>query len=162
MVYTVYRMSSGQDEGRQTMRWNTVERLDADAIFGVKGTPTLDDVTRTYVEWVVTRNRGNKVHAAAALGVSRKSLYKMIERWQWADVEKIKAERLGMPMGTVTISSEDAEVVATSLGLSVSRVVELHSRARKRETENGKRQESGKGYATRKPLKDMTIEEAAG
>lgn len=145
-----------------TMKWNTVERLDADAIFGVKGTPTLNQVARTYVEWVVEQNRGNKVHAATALGVSRKSLYKMIERWQWADMETVKAEKLGTPMGTLTISDADAKVVAKTLGLTATRVQALHTRKREKKEES--KNKASKDYRAMREMDvdEMSPEEAAG
>ena len=146
------------------MKWNTVERIDADVMFGVKGTPTLDEVARTYVEWVVRQNRNNKVHAATALGISRKSLYKMIERWQWADVETAKAERLGTPMGTLTISGKDAKVVAKALGMKVERVMELHARAAKRDKRNRENARGSDDYRSMrgKSVDEMSADEAMG
>jgi transcriptional regulator with PAS, ATPase and Fis domain len=44
----------------------------------------LDGVERRHVEEVLKRHRGNKVHAAKALGVSRRTLYRLIEKHQLA------------------------------------------------------------------------------
>jgi transcriptional regulator of acetoin/glycerol metabolism len=50
------------------------------------GPDDLDGVERRHVEDVLRRNSGNKVQAARALGVSRRSLYRLIDRYRLADV----------------------------------------------------------------------------
>jgi DNA-binding NtrC family response regulator len=51
------------------------------------GPDDLDGVERRHVEAVLRRHDGNKVHAAKALGVSRRTLYRLIEKYRLAGVE---------------------------------------------------------------------------
>jgi DNA-binding NtrC family response regulator len=41
----------------------------------------LDDVARRHVQDVLRQEKGNKVHAARALGISRRALYRLIDRY---------------------------------------------------------------------------------
>jgi transcriptional regulator with PAS, ATPase and Fis domain len=45
------------------------------------GPDDLDDIERRHVEDVLRRNGNNKVRAAKALGVSRRTLYRLIEKY---------------------------------------------------------------------------------
>jgi DNA-binding NtrC family response regulator len=51
----------------------------------VVGPDDLDGVERRHVEDVLKRHSGNKVQAAKALGVSRRTLYRLIEKYRLAD-----------------------------------------------------------------------------
>src|SRR5262249_35018024 len=42
--------------------------------------PTLDELKRRYIRRVLEENSGNVSHAAAVLGVDRRSLYRMLQR----------------------------------------------------------------------------------
>ncbi len=44
--------------------------------------PRLDDVLRTHALHVLDLCRGNRRFAASVLGVDRKTLYRMLRRWQ--------------------------------------------------------------------------------
>lgn len=44
----------------------------------------LDTIKRQHVEFVLTREKGNKVRAARALGVSRRSLYRLLDEYKIA------------------------------------------------------------------------------
>jgi DNA-binding NtrC family response regulator len=50
------------------------------------GPDELEGVERRHVEDVLRRNGGNKVHAAKALGVSRRTLYRLIEKYDLGGV----------------------------------------------------------------------------
>lgn len=52
-----------------------VARIDSDSPYN------LEAMERRHVEFVLTEMKGNKVHAAQALGISRRSLYRMIEKY---------------------------------------------------------------------------------
>jgi transcriptional regulator with PAS, ATPase and Fis domain len=56
---------------------------------GRKMTPTktLGAVVREHVEHVLSQYRGNKSKAAKALGINRRSLYRMIDRWRVGDLD---------------------------------------------------------------------------
>jgi DNA-binding NtrC family response regulator len=41
----------------------------------------LDEVERRHVQTVLHEEKGNKVHAARVLGISRRSLYRLIEKY---------------------------------------------------------------------------------
>jgi len=43
--------------------------------------PTLDDTVRTYVLQILAESGGNKTAAARTLGVPRRTLYRMLERY---------------------------------------------------------------------------------
>ena len=43
----------------------------------------LADIERSHVLEVVTRERGNKARAAKALGINRRSLYRLLEKYQF-------------------------------------------------------------------------------
>lgn len=43
--------------------------------------PTLDEMERRYVLQVLDRTAGNKEKAARILGINRRTLYRMQERW---------------------------------------------------------------------------------
>ena len=43
--------------------------------------PTLEELKRRYIRRVLEENRGNVSHAAAVLGVDRRSLYRMLQRY---------------------------------------------------------------------------------
>ncbi len=60
------------------------------------GPDDLDGVERRHVEDVLRRHNGNKVQAAKALGVSRRTLYRLIEKYRPAGVE-VEAERTPQP-----------------------------------------------------------------
>jgi transcriptional regulator with PAS, ATPase and Fis domain len=49
-------------------------------------TKTLGLVMREHVERVLAQHRGNKTKAAKALGINRRSLYRMIDRWRVGDL----------------------------------------------------------------------------
>jgi DNA-binding NtrC family response regulator len=59
------------------------------------GPDDLDGVERRHVEEVLRKHAGNKVHAARALGVSRRTLYRLIEKY-----------RLGGPEAQRTVPPE--------------------------------------------------------
>jgi transcriptional regulator with PAS, ATPase and Fis domain len=42
----------------------------------------LDELERTHVLEILTRERGNKAQAARALGINRRSLYRLLEKYQ--------------------------------------------------------------------------------
>ena len=44
--------------------------------------PTLEELKRRYIQQVLTENEGNMTRAAAVLGVDRRSLYRMLERYE--------------------------------------------------------------------------------
>lgn len=46
------------------------------------GNPTLEEIKKRYVNHLLTVTRGNMVRAAAMLDVDRRSLYRMVERYQ--------------------------------------------------------------------------------
>jgi transcriptional regulator with PAS, ATPase and Fis domain len=50
--------------------------------------PTLDDVEKRYVEYVLSRTQGNVSHAAKILDIDRRSLYRMLERFKIAPFHK--------------------------------------------------------------------------
>jgi DNA-binding NtrC family response regulator len=58
------------------------------------GPDDLDGVERRHVDDVLKRHGGNKVQAARALGVSRRTLYRLIEKYRLSDAE---AEPEGSP-----------------------------------------------------------------
>ena len=45
----------------------------------------LCDIERRHVQTVLRQEKGNKVHAAKALGISRRALYRLIEKYQLQD-----------------------------------------------------------------------------
>lgn len=47
----------------------------------------LGDVVREHVEAALKQLHGNKTKAAKALGINRRSLYRMIDRWRKGDVD---------------------------------------------------------------------------
>jgi two-component system, NtrC family, response regulator AtoC len=48
------------------------------------GTPTLDEVEKRYVQYVLSRTQGNLSRAAKILDIDRRSLYRMLERFKIA------------------------------------------------------------------------------
>jgi transcriptional regulator with PAS, ATPase and Fis domain len=50
--------------------------------------PTLDDVEKRYVQYVLSRTQGNVSHAAKILDIDRRSLYRMLERFKIAPFHK--------------------------------------------------------------------------
>jgi DNA-binding NtrC family response regulator len=48
------------------------------AVSGATPTPTLEEVARAYAEAVLEFHGGNKTHAARALGIDRRSLYRRL------------------------------------------------------------------------------------
>jgi len=56
-----------------------------DASTATAGPDDLERVERQHVEEVLRRNGGNKVQAAKALGVSRRSLYRLIDKYGLGD-----------------------------------------------------------------------------
>src|SRR6185312_5223105 len=56
----------------------------APATSGSSGDPDhLSEVERRHVQSILQREKGNKVHAARVLGISRRSLYRLIEKYQF-------------------------------------------------------------------------------
>jgi DNA-binding NtrC family response regulator len=47
----------------------------------LSGRPTLSELRRRYIQRVLEENSGNVTHAAAVLGVDRRSLYRMLQRY---------------------------------------------------------------------------------
>jgi DNA-binding NtrC family response regulator len=47
----------------------------------------LEDLERAHVVEILARERGNKARAARALGVNRRSLYRIIEKYQITEEE---------------------------------------------------------------------------
>jgi DNA-binding NtrC family response regulator len=45
-------------------------------------TPTLEEVKKRYVLYVLERNQGNVARTARALNIDRRSLYRMLERYK--------------------------------------------------------------------------------
>jgi DNA-binding NtrC family response regulator len=56
---------------------------------GEEGSLRLDAMERNHVVKVLDQFKNNKVHAARALGISRRSLYRLIEKYQ---LEPVKPE----------------------------------------------------------------------
>jgi ActR/RegA family two-component response regulator len=52
--------------------------------------PTLEELKHRYIQHVLAENEGNISRTAAALGVDRRSLYRMLERYQIAHVAERK------------------------------------------------------------------------
>jgi two-component system response regulator AtoC len=52
------------------------------------GNPTLDEVDKRYVQHVLRQTQGNISHAAKILDIDRRSLYRMLERFQIAPFQK--------------------------------------------------------------------------
>jgi transcriptional regulator with PAS, ATPase and Fis domain len=52
------------------------------------GSPTLDEVDKRYVQYVLSRTQGNVSHAAKILDIDRRSLYRMMERFKIAPFHK--------------------------------------------------------------------------
>jgi two-component system response regulator AtoC len=48
----------------------------------VTARPTLDELERQYIEFILRETKGNQSRAAAALGISRKSLWEKRKRWE--------------------------------------------------------------------------------
>ena len=44
--------------------------------------PTLDEIKKRYISHLLTTTRGNMLRAAAILDVDRRSLYRMVARYQ--------------------------------------------------------------------------------
>ncbi len=55
------------------------------------GNPTLDEVTKRYVCYVLSRAQGNLSRAAKILDIDRRSLYRMVERLKIAPFAKESA-----------------------------------------------------------------------
>ncbi len=73
------------------------EALAAGALSG--GAPGCDprhlsEVERQHVRAVLQQEKGNKVHAAKALGISRRSLYRLIEKYNLEDAGRAGRERV--------------------------------------------------------------------
>jgi DNA-binding NtrC family response regulator len=52
------------------------------------GSPTLDEVDKRYVQYVLSRTQGNVSQAAKILDIDRRSLYRMLERFKIAPFHK--------------------------------------------------------------------------
>jgi transcriptional regulator of acetoin/glycerol metabolism len=52
------------------------------------GTPSLDEVDKRYVQYVLSRTQGNISRAAKILDIDRRSLYRMLERFKIAPFHK--------------------------------------------------------------------------
>jgi DNA-binding NtrC family response regulator len=65
------------------------KKMDAPATkaTALEPTKTLGLVVREHVEQVLAQCRGNKTKAAKVLGINRRSLYRMIERWRKGDFD---------------------------------------------------------------------------
>jgi DNA-binding NtrC family response regulator len=46
---------------------------------------TLEEVERRHVQKMLSQHHGNKVHASKALGISRRALYRLIEKYRLDD-----------------------------------------------------------------------------
>jgi DNA-binding NtrC family response regulator len=55
--------------------WSQVSQIDADSI------DSLDDLQRAHIVSVLEREHGNKARAARALGIHRRKLYRLLERY---------------------------------------------------------------------------------
>jgi DNA-binding NtrC family response regulator len=64
-------------EGRRSA-WSSDLSQEEQSFFA--GSPTLDEVDKRYVQYVLSRTQGNISHAAKILDIDRRSLYRMIER----------------------------------------------------------------------------------
>jgi DNA-binding NtrC family response regulator len=61
---------------------------------GVAGDPRhLREIERRHVEQVLQQERGNKVQAARALGISRRALYRLIDKYHLEGYKSEAAER---------------------------------------------------------------------
>ena len=55
--------------------------------------PTLEELKRRYIQQVLTENEGNMTRAAAVLGVDRRSLYRMLERYEIPHLSESKTSQ---------------------------------------------------------------------
>jgi DNA-binding NtrC family response regulator len=60
------------------------------------GEDDLRDLERRHVKTVLEQKRGNKVHAAKALGVSRRALYRLIEKYRLEEFGKPGGDSQGL------------------------------------------------------------------
>jgi DNA-binding NtrC family response regulator len=52
------------------------------------GTPTLEEVDKRYVRYILSHTQGNISRAAKILDIDRRSLYRMLERFKLAPFDK--------------------------------------------------------------------------
>jgi transcriptional regulator of acetoin/glycerol metabolism len=56
-------------------------RTDPEVLRSAEGTDNLAHVQRSHVQEVLARERGNKARAAKVLGINRRSLYRLLEKY---------------------------------------------------------------------------------
>jgi two-component system response regulator AtoC len=56
------------------------------------GTPTLEEVDKRYVRYILSHTQGNISRAAKILDIDRRSLYRMLERFKITPFSKEEAE----------------------------------------------------------------------
>jgi len=78
------------------------------------GNPTLEEIKKRYVNHLLTVTRGNMVRAAAILDVDRRSLYRMVERYQLGtpDLRRHWEDGLATRDSGLGTRSVDAEFIA--------------------------------------------------
>jgi len=76
-----------RDRADQSDKWLTTERYGSDPIQG--RTLTLDEIIKRTLVRVLRETRGNRRRTAILLGISRSTLYRMLERY---DIGRIGRE----------------------------------------------------------------------
>jgi DNA-binding NtrC family response regulator len=81
----------------------------SDALQNVfSGNPTLEEIKKRYINHLLTTTRGNMVRAAAILDVDRRSLYRMVARYQLRSPALLRMA--GAAEGDDGLSAMDAEL----------------------------------------------------